>query len=69
MKMLNEKDLMIDTFSTPNGELATIRITHLPTGHSVECSVSQSQTMNKHFALGMLTERVNQTPGDCPWTI
>lgn len=60
VKPLLDSDLRFDSFSTGIGNIGSTRIVHLPTGLSVECSGFRSATMNRYFALGVLTERVNK---------
>ena len=61
-----EKDVKIEPFTRsagPGGQnvnkVATaVRITHLPTGLQVTCSVERSQQQNKRLALALLTSRL-----------
>ena len=62
-----ETDIRIDSFRTgvvggmSTGTLqAAVRITHIPTGLTVDCSTERSQHKNKKIALELLRKKVEE---------
>jgi hypothetical protein len=68
---IDPKDLRIDTYSSkPRGWISTpdfgVKITHLPSGITVQCEEARSQHKNKDTALKELEEKVKSWSGPHP---
>jgi outer membrane protein assembly factor BamA len=57
-----EEEVRVDTFRSGVGirSDAAVKVTHLPTGHTVTCNDSPSQHRNRKSALKQLTEKIQR---------